>query len=412
MSSFGGNVFGVVLLVATFVLPVLFHDIRRRKRLLFCIFIVLLAHQGVAVYNVTVQPIIQLDSYSFHKMASLCANDDSGVADFAYYKGFKFYTFLLCKVYTVFGPSLLLGDEISILLFTLSIVLFVRLIFLIGYTEYVVPMVLLYGLLPELVIFTSITMRESYILLTFIAAVYYALKYDETRRIYYIPVLLIAGFALAMIHRAMMIYVPIMIITLFLFSARRFIVFSNSVFLRKKFVICLCILIAISAGAFSSGLTKHMPVLDYLDTYKHDRMRQERFADRATYSTNVDLSSPITAVRTIATIYANYMFMPFMWQITCSKDIYAFFSVLIRTTLLLLFIYALVKAPFRKRRILGLFLVLYFAQSALWSLGTANYGTAIRHHITHYWLLVLGGGHFVFNKTLRVSCEHRDPHII
>jgi hypothetical protein len=45
-----------------------------------------------------------------------------------------------------------------------------------------------------------------------------------------------------------------------------------------------------------------------------------------------------------------------------------------------------------KRRIWGLFLIIYFSMTFLWSTGTVNYGTSIRHHLLTNWIIVIAGG--------------------
>ena len=40
---------------------------------------------------------------------------------------------------------------------------------------------------------------------------------------------------------------------------------------------------------------------------------------------------------------------------------------------------------------LGLMLILFFSMSIMWAVGTTNYGTAIRHNMLTWWILVIGG---------------------
>jgi hypothetical protein len=44
-----------------------------------------------------------------------------------------------------------------------------------------------------------------------------------------------------------------------------------------------------------------------------------------------------------------------------------------------------------ERRLLGVMLVLFFSMSFMWAMGTTNYGTAIRHHMLSWWILVIAG---------------------
>jgi len=37
-------------------------------------------------------------------------------------------------------------------------------------------------------------------------------------------------------------------------------------------------------------------------------------------------------------------------------------------------------------------LIIYFSMTLLWSTGTVNYGTSIRHHILSNWIIIIAGG--------------------
>ena len=49
------------------------------------------------------------------------------------------------------------------------------------------------------------------------------------------------------------------------------------------------------------------------------------------------------------------------------------------------------KAYGSQRRLLGLMLILYFSVTLMWALGTTNYGTAMRHHMLSWWIIVSVG---------------------
>ena len=44
-----------------------------------------------------------------------------------------------------------------------------------------------------------------------------------------------------------------------------------------------------------------------------------------------------------------------------------------------------------QRQLLGLMLILYFSMTFMWALGTTNYGTAMRHHMLSWWIIVIVG---------------------
>jgi len=65
------------------------------------------------------------------------------------------------------------------------------------------------------------------------------------------------------------------------------------------------------------------------------------------------------------------------------------------------------KTKGREQKQVAFLLLIYLMMSALWSLGTINYGTSIRHHLVSYWILVLLLGasfhHFIKNQPTKVT---------
>ena len=59
--------------------------------------------------------------------------------------------------------------------------------------------------------------------------------------------------------------------------------------------------------------------------------------------------------------------------------------------LICFFVFEWRKAVDLRKRLLGLLLLLFFSMSFLWAVGTTNYGTAIRHNMLIWWILVIGG---------------------
>jgi hypothetical protein len=66
-------------------------------------------------------------------------------------------------------------------------------------------------------------------------------------------------------------------------------------------------------------------------------------------------------------------------------------EVILRATFIFFSVLGWWKAVGLQKRLLGLMLVLYISMSFLWALGTTNYGTATRHHILTWWIIVMLG---------------------
>jgi hypothetical protein len=106
----------------------------------------------------------------------------------------------------------------------------------------------------------------------------------------------------------------------------------------------------------------------------------------------MDMSSLGSLIKTASLVYIYYLFAPFPWQITNWLDIYAFTESLLRFILILFSIISWYRVKGLQRSIWGLLLIIYFSMTLLWSTGTVNYGTSIRHHLLTNWIIVMLGG--------------------
>ena len=123
---------------------------------------------------------------------------------------------------------------------------------------------------------------------------------------------------------------------------------------------------------------------------------------RATYGVALDLSSPFTTIYTSSKLYVHYLFAPFPWQVKNALDAYAAMESILRMILICFSVKHWRKAYGVKRRLLGLLLVLFFSMTFMWAMGTTNYGTAIRHHMLSWWILVVAGLPLLMESLSRV----------
>ena len=82
------------------------------------------------------------------------------------------------------------------------------------------------------------------------------------------------------------------------------------------------------------------------------------------------------------------MFKPYIYEISSLTTFYAAAESFIRISLILLVLITLIS----KRRLTNYTLILilvFFTISIMWSLGTFNFGQAVRHHILTNWMLIL-----------------------
>ncbi len=126
--------------------------------------------------------------------------------------------------------------------------------------------------------------------------------------------------------------------------------------------------------------------LDYVERYLDSSVRA-----RATYGVLLDTSSWVSLALTSIPTIVYYLFAPFPWQVHNVVDLYAAFESVLRLVLIVFSVKAWRDAKGPARRICGFLLLLYFSMAFLWALGTINYGTSIRHHMVHFWIIVVLG---------------------
>ena len=99
-------------------------------------------------------------------------------------------------------------------------------------------------------------------------------------------------------------------------------------------------------------------------------------------------STPVATLMTLTNIYLHYLFAPW-FGIERWVDVYAVAESWMRIILLA---GIAVNTPDilreRKGGVIFIFL-LYLGLTALWAVGTTNYGQGIRHHVLTNWMLVM-----------------------
>ena len=394
---------GWLLILLSFYIVIRFGKKWKDDNLRFALCFVLAMHHVIALTNTYLFTFkgADADAHRFHRLAvEWAASGKLSVTG-----GAEFYQQLLGIFYRIFSPSHLFGEELSIIAFLFSCLILIKLIHLINLKKYQVGLLLMFGLLPTNLVLCSVTLRESYQILFFMLAVYWGLRFhlEPTKgaMIFCVFSAIIMGF----FHRALILYILFLLPVLFLWFPKQISSSPDSRwrFTSKRFIIISAILILI-IGILIIGVLLEIRGLEALASvfsgkglkYAADyrtRLMFEMAPDaRTNYGIMLDISSPISLMKSVWVIYIYYLFAPFLWQITNWLDIYAFAESLLRFILILFSIISWYRAEGMKRRIWGLLLVIYFSMTFLWATGTVNYGTSIRHHILSNWIILIAGG--------------------
>jgi len=383
---------GWLLVCATFVVVPLLLCFRRRPRQVLAIWATLVLHHVVAIVNAYFFTILGAgsDALDFHRWASATAY--SRAFDFSL--GAPFYRSALALAYSAAGPSLLLGGETSVLAYALSCVVLVRLLDLLKIERHQVGCILIFGLLPAVACFGSVTLREAWEILFFMTSVYFLLRFRVQAK----PSALFLGLScaalMALLHNGLVLYALCMVpYTLFARIGRRL-----SLSLAR--LLGAGLVAAVLAALAVAVLTHNLPNADTIthvmqgDALRYAAKYREHgdMRSRAEYDVKLDASSPAAFLRSAPLVYVYYQFSPLPGQIHGLLDVLAALDTWFRMLLIGFSIWAWwSRPPGLDRNVHRFLLILYFSMSGLWAMGTINYGTGIRHHIVAIWILILLG---------------------
>jgi len=394
---------GWLLILLSFYIVIRFRKKWKDDNLTFALCFALAMHHVIALTNTYLFIIhgADADAVRFHRLGVEWAMDGK----WSIMVGAEFYQQFLGIFYRIFEPSHLLGEELSIIAFLFACFVLIKLIDFLNITKHRVGLLLMFGLLPTNLVLGSVTMRESYQILFFMLSVYWGLRFhlEPTKgaMIFCVFSAIIMGF----FHNALILYMLFLLPVLFLWFPKQVSSSPDSRwrFSRKRFIVIGAILILIigiliigvlleiqGLGALASVFSGKG--LKYAVDYRTILMTAQAPDARANYGIMYDTTSFGSLIKTISLAFIYYLFAPFPWQITNWLDVYAFAESLLRFILILFSIISWYRAEGLQRSIWGLLLIIYFSMTLLWSTGTVNYGTSIRHHILSNWIILIAGG--------------------
>jgi hypothetical protein len=306
----------------------------------------------------------------------------------SYSNGDAVYADCLGLFYRFIGSSIFSGAVLSVLAFVLSCVVLVKLVDLLDLRRFRVGIILLFGLLPSMAIFTSVTLRESWQTLFFLLTIYWAIRLQKRPGILIVSFLLMSVICLSVLHVGLSWYVLYLII----------ISTCWGVLSRKKKVRWLWLISFVFTGLFvacaivlAQKTGWYMSVEHALEEGAGFRYAAATIQGRTTYGIMLDTSSVLGLVKTIPTVFVYYMFAPFPWQVKNVLDIHALLESMLRFALLLSALFSWRRSSGEVRSYYSFLFIAVLGLELVWALGTINWGTAIRHHVPGYSVIVLLG---------------------
>ena len=334
----------------------------------------------------------EADAAGFHHLAS-------GYAQNLILYEFKIgliYTYVLGLVYYLTTDSLFLGSLLSCLAWLGSASLLVKIMRLLSVDK---PnqskAMLIYALLPSSIFYTSVTLREPYQLLFVNLALYSVLQIYLNKSATHWLVLFFAMIGMGVLHGALLAYGLFTVVAaLGLLTLRG----------RKSFsLIKLSFAMPLVALIVFYGLSLFTSVSYKLDeglavavvTYQQGSLGIDA---RTNYKDSVEISGLAGLLLFTPVSLFQYLFEPVPWRISSVTDVVALLENSLRAWLIWKALVCLRNPPAERRRLVFFVFFSYMVIELIWSLGTINWGTAIRHHIPSIGLLVVAAFAYSANK--------------
>lgn len=377
--------------------------------------LIVLVHHMMAVVNSYYAPLegASLDALSFHEYAS---HRDWSSLQMAI--GYNLFLNFIVIAYQLGGDSLFLGNSLSVFAFTLSLLIFHQLVKTTGPLQRI-GLLALFGLLPHVLVYTSVTLRESWQLLFFISALYCGLNYRQTGRISVGILGLFSLMALAVLHQVLVVLSALAVIIIAFWPIRGM---PWKPVIRFGLVLLLglgCFFILLWTRGVSIGLLGFEVVSEVLSqdfsslgerlgNYRHD---VNTSAPRTAFSVNLDLTSLAGLLQTLPIVTFHYLFEPFPWSADLRlKDYVLVLINILRFIGLLVCLGYLLRRP--SDQMMWLILILYLLMCGAWIFGSTNYGQASRHHVLSDWLIWLGMAVAISKSSLLSSLRHHHKQYI
>ena len=139
-------ILALIIFIVTLSLPFLFRELRQNKIVLLAYLFIVGLHQLAAVINAFWFTVIgaDADANSFNRIGFELAQ--IGVFSFAI--GSKFYENMLGVFYWLFGSSHFLGEQLSIMAFSLSCVILIKILRQLNLSQYQAQILIAFGVLP------------------------------------------------------------------------------------------------------------------------------------------------------------------------------------------------------------------------------------------------------------------------
>ena len=350
------------------------------------VLLILLAHHAASVFHVFVAPLptVDKDSVTFDEFGRIYAETGGGRLSY------MLYVRMLGVLYDMFGHSQYLGCQLSQVSFAISLILVIEIGGLLKLSKQNLNWVLLiYGLLPSCILTTAVTMREAFQITGFLFLVYGLLLLRLKPSTSGFLTMCLGALWLLFFHKGFAIFL--------LFAFPLGFIWATGAKLERflaALAIGFVVLFLFGSTLWTMMLEQSHSLqriaegegLEYVDNYAKQVER-----GRTDFGIFLDLSSLSSFIKTGPVVFLYYLFSPLPWQLRAALDIEGLGESLLRMFLLFSALRGVKSFRGEEKSTQGFLIVLFLFMEVTWAAGTSNWGTAIRHRLVAWPLLVLLG---------------------
>ena len=322
-----GFLMAMLLFLSIFILPLFSRELRQNKQILVGYVFVIALHQIMAFTNACIYQsvVARYDARGFHSFAREMARNGEWHFDVGAY----FYMEMLTTVYRWFGSSHLLGEQLSILAFALSCIVFLKILRHLEVERYRLFTLLAFGALPTMILYGSITVRESYEVLFFMLAVYSGIKMAAKGGInLYLVAMIASALMMGLFHKALSFYMVFLVVLFMAWTFRPITRLRNikNLHLAAWIIIPFFlagIVVLLNTNMLGLGALSPGAIDKWLEAISKIREHKIQNFTRASYGIPLDISSSYMTVYSGLKLYVYFLFAPFLWQVDSLAGLYA-----------------------------------------------------------------------------------------
>lgn len=350
-------------------------------------------------------PGAQWDANTFHTLAVRLVEADAWPAISI---GTKFYEYILTGSYRLLGSDILVGQSLSVLAAACTLWVVNAASVTLGVSDGRIRagIVLLTGLYPTFLYHNALTFREPFELLGLASGVFFVVKALQAFRWKWAAGAVLSFLFMGLFHHVLL---GICVLLVCLFVLLLYIPKLGNA--RNHAVLAALIVLTTALGYFAimnipitlennyiKEIRKERGIIEAIVRYRDSIERRD---PRTSYASPISADTAAGIARSGAANYWNYLSRPFVSDLERVSDGVPFASSMGRLLLLAGFLWLVFSSGAFNRQ-LAFCLGTYIVVTAVWSLGTTNYGQAFRHHALTDWLAVV-----MFGYALSVAMSRR-----